>query len=200
MFVCVCVCLCIYIYTYTQTYRQTDGQTHRPTRTHTHTNTHTHLCMQTKMEQFVARERLGSVDENLSAKVKRVVLGPFMAQQDGEDQIGCALYICVYIYIYIYMHAYILYTYTHTWVHILYLEWCSALLLHSRMTKIRWGGRYMYIHVCIYTFIIYVYVCINTHIIFQVVLGPYGPAEWRKSDGAVVNVFLYYCVVVLSYY
>jgi len=40
---------------------------------------------QTMMEQFVARERLGGVDVGLSAKVKRVVLAPFMAQEEGQD-------------------------------------------------------------------------------------------------------------------
>ena len=43
------------------------------------------------MEQFVARERLGGVDEKLSAKVKRAVLGPYMAQEEeGDALVGAA--------------------------------------------------------------------------------------------------------------
>jgi hypothetical protein len=39
---------------------------------------------QTMMEQFVAREKLGGVDETLSAKVKRAVFGRFVARGDDE--------------------------------------------------------------------------------------------------------------------
>jgi hypothetical protein len=40
------------------------------------------------MEQYVARQRLGGVDEDLSAKVKRMVLKPFMGQEGDEGQVG----------------------------------------------------------------------------------------------------------------
>jgi len=118
--ICLCVCVFVCVYTFTHTHRHADRQTDRHIHRHAHTHipTHTHLCMQTKMEQFVARERLGSVDENLSAKVKRVVLGPFMAQQDGEDQIGCALYLCAYIHIY--ACIFILHVYTYMGIYIVF--------------------------------------------------------------------------------
>lgn len=45
---------------------------------------------QAMMEQVVARQRLGSVDETLSAKVKRVVLGPFLSQEEDAVEPSAA--------------------------------------------------------------------------------------------------------------
>lgn len=45
---------------------------------------------QAMIEQVVARQRLGAVDETLSAKVKRAVLGPFMSSVEDEAAPGAA--------------------------------------------------------------------------------------------------------------
>ena len=38
------------------------------------------------MEKFVARQKLGVIDESLSAKVKRAVLGPYMPRDGDSDE------------------------------------------------------------------------------------------------------------------